>query len=196
MTKNFVSGVMKNWLLSVVVATMIAACGSKDNSQEKAEAANSASSVVESDTPVSEASMVSGSAAVSTELKWYDFEEGMEKAKKENKALLIDAYTDWCGWCKVMDKETYKDARVIAKLNESFVAVKFNPELDKKYNVDGTVKNGEGLLLWLAQGNPGGFPTSYFVFNPSKNMERAMQPGYLPPTDFLKLLDMVLAKKG
>ena len=127
MTKNFVSGVMKNWLLSVVVATMIAACGSKDNSQEKAEAANSASSVVKSDTPVSEASMVSGSAAVSTELKWYDFEEGMEKAKKENKALLIDAYTDWCGWCKVMDKETYKDARVIAKLNESFVAVKFNP---------------------------------------------------------------------
>lgn len=195
MKKNFISGIIKIWVLSFAVTVVIAACGSKSDSADNKTETNQAA-VVGSDTPVSEASMVTGSAVVSTELKWYDFEEGMEKAKKENKALLIDAYTDWCGWCKVMDKETYKDAKVIAKLNESFVAVKFNPELDKKYNVDGTLKNGEGLLLWLAQGNPGGFPTSYFVFNPSKNMERAMQPGYLPPTDFLKLLDMVLAKKG
>lgn len=195
MKKNFFSGIIKVWVFSLSVTIVIAACGTKNKSGDNKLDENS-TTVLGTDTPVSEASMVTEASALSTELKWYDFEEGMEKAKKENKALLIDAYTDWCGWCKVMDKETYKDAKVIAKLNENFVAVKFNPELDKKYNVDGTVKNGEGLLLWLAQGNPGGFPTSYFVFNPSKNMQRAMQPGYLPPSDFLKLLDMVLAKKG
>ncbi len=195
MKKNFFSGIIKVWVFSLSVTIVIAACGTKNKSGDNKLDENS-TTVLGTDTPVSEASMVTEASALSTELKWYDFEEGMEKAQKENKALLIDAYTDWCGWCKVMDKETYKDAKVIAKLNENFVAVKFNPELDKKYNVDGTVKNGEGLLLWLAQGNPGGFPTSYFVFNPSKNMQRAMQPGYLPPSDFLKLLDMVLAKKG
>lgn len=136
------------------------------------------------------------SAQLSKELVWYGFEEGMEKAKREKKVLLVDAYTDWCGWCKVMDRETYKNSEVIAKLNRDFVAVKFNPELDKRYNVDGTTQTGEGLLMWLSQGNPGGYPTSYFVFNPSKNFDRAAQPGYLAPADFIKLLDLVLNKRG
>lgn len=186
---------VKLWFGVIALIITVAACGSKSDS-DKTQDSSSANGSAHADTPVSEASITSTPATISTELKWYDFEEGMEKAKKEKKSLLIDAYTDWCGWCKVMDKETYKDAKVIAKLNESFVAVKFNPELDKKYNVDGGVKNGEGLLMWLAQGNPGGFPTSYFIFTPWKSMERGMQPGYLPPSDFVKLLNFVLTKKG
>jgi len=50
--------------------------------------------------------------------------------------------------------------------------------------------------MWLSQGNPGGYPTSYFVFNPSKNYNRAAQPGYLAPADFMSLLDLVLSKRG
>ncbi|MGC6414302.1 MAG: DUF255 domain-containing protein, partial [Bacteroidia bacterium] len=41
---------------------------------------------------------------------WYNFTDGYNKAVKEGKIILIDAYTDWCGWCKVMDKKTYTDA--------------------------------------------------------------------------------------
>ena len=188
--------------LAVLGSVAVLGCGAKPSTEgagAKSGANPSDINTQTSGTPVQNANLdtqKSGSAPVSTELVWYGFEEGMEKAKREKKVLLVDAYTDWCGWCKVMDRETYKNAEVIAKLNKDFVAVKFNPEIDKQYNVDGATKNGEGLLMWLSQGNPGGYPTSYFVFNPSKNYNRAAQPGYLAPADFMSLLDLVLSKRG
>jgi thioredoxin-related protein len=62
-------------------------------------------------------------------LKWYGFDEGLAKAKKENKFLLVDFYTDWCGWCKKMDSETYANKNIIKLLNKDFVLVKLNPEI-------------------------------------------------------------------
>lgn len=133
-------------------------------------------------------SAVATKKVVSNKLQWFEYVEGYNKAKAENKILLVDAYTDWCGWCKVMDRETYTNAEVIAALNQDFVCVKFNPEVETthrfgKYNL----KSNE-LLYWLANGQPGGYPTSYFVLHPAKNDERASQAGYLPPDQFLKLL--------
>ncbi len=124
-----------------------------------------------------------------SEFKWYGFEEGYKKAIKENKILLVDAYTEWCGWCKVMDRETYTDATVIETLKKDFICVKFNPEIDKTYIFGDRSMDGRTLLLWLGHGESGGYPTTYFVLNPSKNDNRFNQPGYFPPTEFLKLLD-------
>ena len=44
-------------------------------------------------------------------LKWHSFDEGSTKAKAEGKQILIDIYTDWCHWCKVMDEKTYSDEK-------------------------------------------------------------------------------------
>jgi len=197
--------IVKNILVLAMGISMIACgCGAKSaadnrsNSDESGMTSGGSDKASVGSVPVQNANINDQKPAEvsSKELVWYGFEEGMEKAKREKKVLLVDAYTDWCGWCKVMDRETYKNPEVIAKLNRDFVAVKFNPELDKRYNVDGTTQTGEGLLMWLAQGNPGGYPTSYFVFNPSKDYSRAAQPGYLAPADFMKLLDLVLTKRG
>jgi len=49
-------------------------------------------------------------------------------AKKENKLVFIDAYTTWCGPCKMMDRETFKDPEVGAFFNEHFISVKMNME--------------------------------------------------------------------
>ena len=57
------------------------------------------------------------------------------KAKVENKYIMVDCYTDWCSWCKVMDKETMTDDGIIATLNDKFIAVKMDME------------KGEGVLL-------------------------------------------------
>lgn len=40
------------------------------------------------------------------EVNYYNrsWQEIMEKARAEHKYILVDCYTDWCGWCKVMDK--------------------------------------------------------------------------------------------
>ena len=128
-------------------------------------------------------------------LHWMDFAEGYAKAKSENKILLVDAYTDWCSWCKVMDRETYTNAQVIAVLNNEFVCVKFNPEVEKKHKFGAYNLSSNELLYWLANGQPGGYPTSYFIFNPAKNDKRAAQAGYLPPDQFLNLLGEVIKRK-
>lgn len=128
-------------------------------------------------------------------LTWMDFAEGYTKAKAENKILLVDAYTDWCSWCKVMDRETYTNAQVIAVLNNEFVCVKFNPEVEKKHKFGAYNLSSNELLYWLANGQPGGYPTSYFIFNPAKNDKRASQAGYLPPDQFLNLLGEVIKRK-
>lgn len=121
--------------------------------------------------------------------KWYGFEEGYKKAIASNKILLVDAYTEWCGWCKVMDRETYTDQTVLAELEKDFICVKFNPEIDKNYVFGDRTMDGRTLLLWLGHGESGGFPTTYFLLNPNKNDSRFNQPGYYPPAEFLKLLE-------
>jgi len=59
----------------------------------------------------------------------------LEKAKKENKVIFLDAYATWCGPCKMMDSETYKDQAVADYYNANFINVKYDME------------KGEGLLL-------------------------------------------------
>lgn len=134
--------------------------------------------------------------AETNEFKWYGFEEGYKKAMASNKILLVDAYTDWCGWCKVMDRETYTDATVKAALEKDFVCVKFNPEIEKNYVFGDRNMDGRTLLLWLGHGESGGFPTTYFLLNPNKNDSRFNQPGYYPPTEFLKLLDNAVLNRS
>lgn len=62
------------------------------------------------------------------EIKWLTFEQAVEKMKTEKRKIFIDVYTDWCGWCKVMDKKTFTDPKIAKILNEEFYAVKFNAE--------------------------------------------------------------------
>ena len=53
--------------------------------------------------------------------------EALQK-KGTDKKFIVDVYTDWCGWCKVMDKKTFTDPSLIAFLNEHFHMVKFDAE--------------------------------------------------------------------
>ncbi len=61
-------------------------------------------------------------------LKWYTIKEVIELQKKEPRKIVIDMYTDWCGWCKKMDRETFSHPVITAYLNKYFYAVKFNAE--------------------------------------------------------------------
>src|SRR5690348_13459527 len=47
-----------------------------------------------------------------TPVQWMSIEEAIEKLKTEKRKVFIDVYTDWCGWCKVMDKKTFSDPKV------------------------------------------------------------------------------------
>lgn len=61
-------------------------------------------------------------------LEWLTLQEAEQKLKQEPKPILVDLYTDWCGWCKVMDKKTYSNQQLIRYLNEKFYVVKLNAE--------------------------------------------------------------------
>ena len=67
--------------------------------------------------------------ADNAEVKWMDFNEGYALAKKKNKIMLVDVYTEWCGWCKRMDRDAYAKPAISQVLNTDFVSVKFNPEI-------------------------------------------------------------------
>src|SRR5882724_2123227 len=61
-----------------------------------------------------------------------DYDAALATAKKDKKLVMVDLYTDWCGWCKKLDKDTYGDKDVTDKLTKDFVTVKVNPEKSPK----------------------------------------------------------------
>lgn len=64
--------------------------------------------------------------------EWMSFNEGMEKAGREKKPVIIDFYTAWCKWCKVMDRQTFSDPEVKKYLDENFVTIRIDAENKKE----------------------------------------------------------------
>jgi len=58
----------------------------------------------------------------------------LKKAKTENKYIFIDAFTTWCGPCKMMDRDVYANDKVGALLNENFISVKVQMDSTQKDN--------------------------------------------------------------
>ena len=126
-------------------------------------------------------------------VKWYTWEEAMEANKKEKKKIFIDLYTDWCGWCKRMDKATFEDDKVSKYLNEHFYPIKFDAEQKEEIVWNGHtfkfVKAGRRGVHTLAYSLADGkmsYPTVIFL---TENMERiAVSPGYKDAKQFMKEL--------
>ena len=65
------------------------------------------------------------------EINWMTLEEAVAAQKKEPRKIIIDAYTSWCGPCKMLDKNTFHNPDVVAYINKNYYAVKFNAEGDE-----------------------------------------------------------------
>lgn len=127
-------------------------------------------------------------------LKWYTWEEAVELNKTAPKKLFVDVYTDWCGWCKRMDKTTFADSTVAAYLASNFYPVKLNAEQKADIQFNGqTFKyidsgNGRGvhsLAYSLLDGNMR-YPN--FVYLNEKYERIMISPGYKEPADIVKEL--------
>src|SRR5664279_1958061 len=69
---------------------------------------------------------------------WYPWgEEALQKAKKENKPILISIGYSCCHWCHVMEKESFEDSEVAEILNKNFISIKVDreerPDIDHIY---------------------------------------------------------------
>ena len=98
-------------------------------------------------------------------------------ASKEKKLIFVDAYTDWCSWCKVMDRETFSDSSVAKLMNENFVPVKYEME------------TGFGAAL-SAKYRVNGFPT-FLIFTPDGKLVNRIL-GYWKSKEFLGKLAVAL----
>ncbi|WP_407704191.1 thioredoxin family protein [Winogradskyella immobilis] len=62
------------------------------------------------------------------EINWVTFEEAVALQKKEPRKIIMDVYTNWCGPCKLLDKNTFGNKDVADYINKNYYAVKFNAE--------------------------------------------------------------------
>jgi len=75
-------------------------------------------------------------------------EAALERARKENRPILLDIGAAWCHWCHVMDRESYEDPETAALINELFVPVKVDrderPDVDARYQRAVQTMTGHG----------------------------------------------------
>jgi len=127
-------------------------------------------------------------------VKWYSFEEAVElNNNKESKMVLIDVYTDWCGWCKKMKKTTFNHPEIAQYINKNFYAVRFDAESNKRVSFRGKtfVKQGNKsrsphqLAIALLQGKMSYPSVAYLDGN---NELITTVPGYYGPKDMEPIL--------
>lgn len=78
------------------------------------------------------------------------YQEALDKAKAENKFVFIDCFTDWCGPCKWLDDNTFRDPSVVKYFDANFINLKIDME------------KGEGVELFKKFGITS-FPTLLFI---------------------------------
>jgi thioredoxin-related protein len=123
-------------------------------------------------------------------IEWHSFAEAYKMNKKKPKKIFIDVYTDWCGWCKKMDRETFQDPETAKYMQKHFYCVKLNAETKDTIVIDDTVKfvntnpKGRGnnqLAVALLQGRMS-YPSYVFLDEQSRYLTSV--PGYYSVADF------------
>ena len=80
----------------------------------------------------------------SDKINWVSFEEALALQKKNPKKIMMDVYTVWCGPCKMLDKNTFKNQDVADYINKHYYAVKFNAQGDSTISYDGKTFSNPG----------------------------------------------------
>ncbi len=110
------------------------------------------------------------------EVKWLGLEEALVLNKENPKKILIDVYTNWCYYCKVMDKKTYSNPKIANYINTHFYPVKFNAEQKEDLTINGKtykyISSGRrgynAFAVALLEGKLS-YPTTVFLMTKQKS---------------------------
>ena len=116
-------------------------------------------------------------------IKWISLEDAVYLQQTEPRNIIIDVYTNWCGPCKKLDRETFGNKDLIKYVNENYYAVKFNAEGNEKIDFQG-----------YEFSNPNFDPAKTRRRNSSHEFTRALRVSAYPTVVFLDKSSNVLYK--
>ena len=125
-----------------------------------------------------------------TAIQWHSYGEGLDIAKKNGKPMFIFFYTDWCIYCKKMDKEVFSDREVISYMNSNYINIRVNPETDKGRMMIMGKETSAAYLMSMSGAN--GFPA--LMFWDKKQQPVTTMPGFIEKKTFLPLLKFIDAE--
>jgi len=169
-------------IIPVVLALLFAGCASAVDKSEVEQRAN----------PVKD---LHKEIAKTTEeernrFDWYSYEDGLIKARKEGKYVMVDFYTGWCKWCKKLDSDTYPDKAVSEYIKANFVPVKIDAESGARVIHEmSQITNKELADRYEVKS----YPAVWFV--DSTGARAKLLNGYLPPDAFLLYLKYIKSGK-
>ncbi|MFV0237971.1 MAG: thioredoxin family protein [Flavobacteriales bacterium] len=132
---------------------------------------------------------------ISAQVKWFTIEEAViEQKEHPDKKLFVDFYTDWCGYCKTMEKKTLNEEVISKLINTHFIPVKFNAEKQTVFTYRGEKfellegSNGKTLNMFAYRALMGniGYPSFVVVDGKGKFIDGAQ--GYFTPKQFMPFL--------
>ncbi len=126
-------------------------------------------------------------------IHWMSIEEMEQALKKEKRKVLIVLYTDWCGWCKRLERETLQNPEIAAYINEHYYPVRFNAEQreeqifkNQKYSFVQAGRRGYNQLAYELTRGKLSYPTCVFL---DENEELIQSiPGYKSARDFRPII--------
>lgn len=126
-------------------------------------------------------------------IKWLTIQQAYALTQKTPKKFVVDVYTDWCGWCKVMDRKTFSEPAIVDYVNENYYAVKLNAEQT------GDITLGKQTFKYISGGSRGvhelaaalmknqmSYPTTVFLDEKFQLIQPI--PGYLEPLMFHQII--------
>lgn len=123
------------------------------------------------------------------------FEDALMQAKEQNKKVIVDIYTDWCGWCFKMDRDSYNDKGISKIIEDNFILVRLDAEGSE--NINYLNKNYTSSEL-AARFEASGYPTTVFLSSEGNIIEFSYDkykmcnlPGYFGANDFKKVLEYI-----
>src|SRR4030042_1329461 len=115
---------------------------------------------------------------------WYPWgDQAFEKARKENRPVLVSIGYSTCHWCHVMEEESFEDEEIAATINASYIAIKVDreerPDIDAIYMSAVQAMTGGGgwpMTMWLTPDRKPFYGGTYF---PARDGDRGTRTGFL-----------------
>lgn len=114
---------------------------------------------------------------------WRDWDRGLAEARTSGRPVLVDVYTDWCGWCRRMKAEVYARPEVRDYLDGHFVTVELDAEGAESARYEGRTFTSRALA---ARFGVTGYPTTIFLKPDGGHLVSV--PGYVESARFMQVL--------